>query len=254
MIMAILLLPHEAPKDEPAQQQDVANGFSNRSDGRTRDRVQANSFRRRFRTAELRRHLAAEIERLTEQRFRSLLEQGVIQFRLRTDALNWRMPAETDTAQPATGPNFARLDGTLTERSLFSPIYQGDFNTDEAGFACYLDGNAAVTWWHRNVARAGYYAIPGWRRNKIYPDFLFAMIERQGKKDLVALETKGDQLAGNLDTNYKRFVLEAVSDAYRREQVQQAGELEIVVDQDTRVRCRLVLMSEWKTAIPAMFS
>ena len=32
--MAILLLLHEPPKDEPAQQHDVANGFSNRSDGR----------------------------------------------------------------------------------------------------------------------------------------------------------------------------------------------------------------------------
>jgi DNA invertase Pin-like site-specific DNA recombinase len=32
--MAILLLLHEAPKNEPAQQHDVANGFSNRSDGR----------------------------------------------------------------------------------------------------------------------------------------------------------------------------------------------------------------------------
>jgi hypothetical protein len=34
MIMAILLLLHEPPKDEPAQQHDVANGFSNLSDGR----------------------------------------------------------------------------------------------------------------------------------------------------------------------------------------------------------------------------
>jgi len=32
--MAILLLLHEPPEDEPAQQHDVANGFSNRSDGR----------------------------------------------------------------------------------------------------------------------------------------------------------------------------------------------------------------------------
>jgi hypothetical protein len=34
VIVAILLLLHEPPKDEPAQQQDVANGFSNHSDGR----------------------------------------------------------------------------------------------------------------------------------------------------------------------------------------------------------------------------
>jgi hypothetical protein len=46
VIMAILLLLHEVPKDEPAQQHDPANGFSNRSDG-TRERVQPDSFRRR---------------------------------------------------------------------------------------------------------------------------------------------------------------------------------------------------------------
>jgi hypothetical protein len=33
VIMAILLLPHEASKDEPAEQHDISRGFSNRSDG-----------------------------------------------------------------------------------------------------------------------------------------------------------------------------------------------------------------------------
>lgn len=207
-----------------------------------------------FLLEELRRHLAAEVERLAEQRFRSLLDSGVIQFRLRTDGRNWRMPQEMETSQPATAPQLARPDGTPAERSLFAPVYQAELNVEEAEFACYLDGNAAVAWWHRNVARPGQYAVQGWRRSKVYPDFLFAMVERGGRKDLVALETKGDQLAGNLDTAYKRAVLDTVTNAYRREQVQQAGELEIVVDEQTRVRCRLVLMSEWKTAIPEMLS
>jgi hypothetical protein len=50
--MAILLLLHEAPEDEPAQQDDVANGFSSRSDGRAVSGVHPNSFRRRRRAAE----------------------------------------------------------------------------------------------------------------------------------------------------------------------------------------------------------
>jgi hypothetical protein len=52
VIVVILLLLHEAPKDGPAQQHDVANGFSNRSDGRPVSGVQPNSFRRRCRAAE----------------------------------------------------------------------------------------------------------------------------------------------------------------------------------------------------------
>lgn len=205
-----------------------------------------------FLLEELRRHLAAEVERLAEQRFRSLLAAGVIQFRLRTDGRNWRMPNELETGQPAAAAQLIRPDGSPTEHSLFAPVYQADFNTDEAEFACYLDSGAAVAWWHRNVARPGQYAIQGWRRNRVYPDFLFAMVDHDGKRDLIALETKGDQLSGNLDTAYKRAVLDTVTNAYQHEQVQNAGELEIVVNDETRVRCRLVLMSEWKTAVPAM--
>ena len=207
-----------------------------------------------FLLEELRRHLAAEVERLAEQRFRSLLASSVIQFRLRTDGRNWRMPHELETSQPAAAAQLIRPDGSPSERSLFAPAYQADFNTEEAEFACYLDANAAIAWWHRNVARPGQYVIQGWRRNRIYPDFLFALIEQGGRRDLVALETKGDQLAGNLDTNYKRAVMDAVTDAYRHQQVQNAGELEIVVDDKTRMRCKLVLMSEWRTAVPTMIS
>jgi hypothetical protein len=52
VITAILSLLYEPPKDEPAQLHGVANGFSNRSDGRPVSEVQPNSFRRRRRAAE----------------------------------------------------------------------------------------------------------------------------------------------------------------------------------------------------------
>ena len=51
VIVAILLLLYEAPRHEPAQQHDIANRFSNRSDGRPVSGVQPNSFRRRCRAA-----------------------------------------------------------------------------------------------------------------------------------------------------------------------------------------------------------
>ena len=43
--MATLLLLQESLEDEPAQQRDVANGFSNRSDGRPESGVQPDSLR-----------------------------------------------------------------------------------------------------------------------------------------------------------------------------------------------------------------
>jgi hypothetical protein len=60
------------------------------------------------------------------------------------------------------------------------------------------------------------------------------------------LETKGDQLAGNLDTTYKRKPLEQLTKTYKEDDVMKAGELQLV-GKGKEVVCDLVLMSEWKT-------
>jgi len=61
-------------------------------------------------------------------------------------------------------------------------------------------------WWYRNMSRQDYH-IQGWKRNKIYPDFLAA--DRQEEKDdygtVYVLETKGIHLK-NEDTKYKQDV------------------------------------------------
>ena len=62
-------------------------------------------------------------------------------------------------------------------RSLFLPIYAGDLNDAERKFAVYLDGDAAVRWWHRNGTMRGSYCLRGWRRGNVYPDFLLAELK-----------------------------------------------------------------------------
>lgn len=114
--------------------------------------------------------------------------------------------------------------------------------------AVYLDGEKTLIWWHRNVARTQY-GIQGWRKAKIYPDFIFA-VQREGKtKRIVALETKGDQL-DNLDTAYKRDALNFLSKHFRWDEVTPVGELELVNNGES-VEGTLILMSEWKTKLPA---
>ena len=49
------------------------------------------------------------------------------------------------------------------------------------------------------------YGIQGWKKAKIYPDFIFAAQGHGEAKRITVLETKGDQL-DNLDTAYKREV------------------------------------------------
>lgn len=199
---------------------------------------------------ELRKFLISERDKLAEAQFVTYVASERVQFRLRADRHNWRMPYEMETDLPDVSPQLIRPDGNATEKSLFAPVYRADYNNDEAEFACYLDERSALQWWHRNVAKAGQYHLQGWRKHKVYPDFIFALTQEDGRQKLVVMETKGEQLEGNLDTEYKRKLLKLMSDSYRFEEAVKAGELELTADNKTTVVCDLVLMNEWRTRVP----
>jgi type III restriction enzyme len=198
---------------------------------------------------ELRKFLLEQRDKLAEALFIEDVASERIQFRLRTDKHNWRMPEAMESDLPEQSPQLPKPNGNLTEKSLFSPVYAADFNGEEKDFACYLDEEKALVWWHRNVAKSGQYHLQGWRKQKVYPDFIFA-VKRQGKANkLVCIETKGDQLEGNLDTTYKRKLMELVTQHYQQGETVKAGELELVTDKGVSVVCDMLLMSEWKTAL-----
>lgn len=198
----------------------------------------------------LRKWLADQRNENAEALFRADVAAGRIQFRLRTDGRNWRMPLEAQTFEPVGAPQLIRDDGESLKSSLFAPLYAGDFSSsDEREIAVYLDADRALTWWHRNVARSQY-ALQGWQREKIYPDFIFAVQHGELDSQLVVLEMKGVHLSGNPDTVYKQAVLQLMTEAFSVEKVPRVGELELVVEDGTRMACDLVLMTEWKTRLP----
>jgi len=185
-----------------------------------------------------------------EALFRAEVAAGRIQFRLRTDGHNWRMPFEAETYEPQGADQLIGKNGGALDKSLFSPIYKGDFSSqDEREIAVYLDGDSALKWWHRNVARSQY-SVQGWRREKIYPDFIFASQREQGGARMVVLEMKGKHLAGNDDTEYKAAVLRLMTEAFAVEQASRVGDLEMVVEDGRTVECDLVLMPDWATRLP----
>jgi type III restriction enzyme len=198
---------------------------------------------------ELRRGLDAQRTERAEAYFKQAVEDGRIQFRLRLDGRNWRMPFWIETTEPENARQLVGRGGGPLERSLFSPVYESEFNTEEKDVAVYLDGDKALVWWHRNVARAQY-GVQGWRRAKIYPDFIFAVQNAAEARRVVVLEMKGDQL-DNLDTAYKREVLNVLSDAFAWDEVAPAGTLDLVQANGETVECDLILMSEWQTVLPA---
>jgi len=76
-----------------------------------------------------------------------------------------------------------------------------------------LKTQGKVLWWMRNKVEPSFYKIQAWRKNKIYPDFVIAKQNDEGKLELIyILESKGDQLAENLDTKYKELVFQKMTE------------------------------------------
>jgi type III restriction enzyme len=94
--------------------------------------------------------------------------------------------------------------------------------------------------------------VQGWRRERIYPDFLFAVLPpakaHLGNR-VVVLELKGEHLSGNPDTEYKTAVLQLMTEAFQANHVHRVGELELVGGDGTRVECDLVLATEWQARL-----
>ena len=186
----------------------------------------------------------------SEKIFYKKVEDGEIQFRLRTDGHNWQMPFHINTTEPEVADQLNGNDGGPLKRSLFLPVYKNELNGDERDVAMYLDGEEALSWWHRNAARSQY-GLQGWKRHKVYPDFIFAKKILEGSTKLVVLETKGNYL-DNLDTDYKKRLLDLMSDNFSWDNTVQAGELELVHENGEIVKCALVLMDNWQTELPGL--
>jgi type III restriction enzyme len=198
--------------------------------------------------SELRRGLDSARTDRGEALFKSEVAAGRIQFRLRLDGRNWRMPDTMETTETEGARQLLSKTGGPLEKSLFAPVYEAELNKDERDVAIYLDGEQALTWWHRNVARSQY-GIQGWKKAKIYPDFIFAVQTTGQAKRITLLETKGDQL-DNLDTAYKRSVLGFLSENFVWDSFIPAGQLELVQNNGETVDGTLILMSEWRAKLP----
>lgn len=197
---------------------------------------------------ELRKGLDTERTARAEALFKADVAAGRIQFRLRLDGRNWRMPFSVETTEAENARQLLNRAGGALEKSLFAPVYENELNGDERDVAVYLDGEKTLSWWHRNVARSQY-GIQGWRKAKIYPDFIFAVQHDGEARRITVLETKGDQL-DNLDTAYKREALSFLSDHFQWDDATPIGELELVNNGET-VEGTLILMSEWKAKLPS---
>ncbi|MBI3917530.1 MAG: DEAD/DEAH box helicase family protein [Betaproteobacteria bacterium] len=196
---------------------------------------------------QLRADVVVQRDAMAQRVFEQKVQSGDIEFRLRADRFDYEIPRELEIELPEK-PVPLLSGAKLLEKSLFDPFYESMVDNDfEGEFACYLDSQAALVWWHRNVARA-HYGLQGWRRDRVYPDFVFLRTARAGKPVLVVMETKGAHLK-NEDTDYKKNLLATLTEAYSSARFKRAGELELAADDGPRIVCDLVFDENWRNAL-----
>ena len=171
--------------------------------------------RRSYLAYALREAVIDDVERMAEQAFRKKLLRGDIRFDLDAALPQYRMRESYQIPVSESDGSLQRL-GRPMQLNLFDPVFERQFDTElEKRFAYYLDEQRALSWWHRVAVRQqGEYHLRGWRRERIYPDFIALAGETAGKPHLLVFETKGEHLRDNPDTEYKRKVLDTLESAF----------------------------------------
>ena len=96
--------------------------------------------------------------------------------------------------------------------SLYDDVEYSSMNSLEQEVARIIDQSKNVIWWARNKTQKGWYAVQGWQRDKIRPDFVIARKNDKGELEFVyVVESKGEQLAGSADTKYKESVFDRMN-------------------------------------------
>ena len=200
----------------------------------------------------LRVDVEAERDRLAQIVFNDCLGRGEVEFRLRADTTDYEIPNEFALELSGKPALLMRDDAKAVEKSLFEPALTALADSGlERDVACYVDAQATVNWWHRNVARSQY-GLQGWKRHKVYPDFVFAQRTDAGPSRLVVLETKGMHLAGSGDTTYKQELLDGLRRAFADESLDRIGEVELVGERRS-VICDLVFDQAWRGRLDSRY-
>ncbi len=150
--------------------------------------------------------IKAERIKQEESIFLSHLENGHLVLAVSDEkTIGFKVP-DTDTITVTSMPN------TYT-KNLYTDVEVATMNTLEHSIAGILENQQKLVWWFRNRVAKNFYSIQGWHENKIRPDFIVARKKEDDKIELVyILEAKGEHLANNPDTEYKKKILDKMTE------------------------------------------
>jgi type III restriction enzyme len=196
---------------------------------------------------ELRKQLEKERDKLAEQVFRELIKKKVVCFFLMTDKGGYKLPSRIKIRKNLKP--LIRNDYTPVQQSLFDFVPEEEFNEFEKSVAIYLDGQEKLLWWYRNISKQDYY-IQGWKKNKIYPDFIFANTagKVEESNSVYVVETKGVHLK-NEDTDYKKNVFDFCN---KLGQQKDWRELNLEFP-EKKIEFQVIFGDEWESKINKIF-
>lgn len=196
---------------------------------------------------ELKRFLEKEKDRLAEGVFRKLLDDKKLHFFLVTENGAFVLPSRITIRSNKSLP---RHDNSPLQRSLLRYVPEEGLNELEKSVALYLDEQEKLLWWYRNISRQDY-SIQGWKKHKIYPDFIASgKAKKQNEYDSVfVLESKGVHLK-NEDTTYKKNVFKLCNDVGVRMKWNELG----LDFPEQQFEFQVIFGDEWKSAINKIFS
>jgi type III restriction enzyme len=162
-----------------------------------------------------------ETDRRTQEVFERLFAKRRLCFFLKYVETRFEIPP---VIQINSTRKLVHENGEQVQQSLFDYVPDA-FNEYEKAVALYLDKRPEVLWWYRNLVGTEQFSIQGYKRNKIYPDFI---VQRGSNKKPIAsvlvLESKGKHLKGNEDTKYKRSIADYFGKVGRRVKWQKLAE------------------------------
>jgi type III restriction enzyme len=129
------------------------------------------------------------------------------------NTIGYQIP-QTDTITVDRMPNIFRY-------YLFDDVELSTMNSLERTVGQVLDNQEKILWWFRNRVGKQWYAIQGWHQYKIRPDFVAAKKNDDGKLELVyIIESKGEHLLGNADSEYKKSVLDLMTEQHKTNRIE----------------------------------
>lgn len=197
---------------------------------------------------EMRKQLDKEKDRLSEIIFKQMLASDQMRFLVIGRNIDFTFP-KSIKVKP-TSRTLNRKDGLPLQLSLFEFIPEEHFNETEKAVAWYLEGQKRLFFWYRNRSRQDY-ALQGWRRYKIYPDFIFTSVSSENEDDyeqVYIVETKGLHLLGSTDTDYKRKMFSICTKQAQSKSWSEFGP----VMKDRVLRFEVLAEDEWQAKLNEM--